>query len=219
MGWTEQVDGYCERLGPEFWAEPVNAVTNLAFVAVAVLMWSRSRDVAGARVLSAILFMIGVGSGLFHTFATRWAGMADVLPIALFILTYLYLVNFRMLRLSWWLAVPATALFFPFAGLVTVAVSRVPFLEVSGPYWSVPALLVIYAVALGSSLGRATVRGFLAGAGILTLSLVFRSLDQSLCEGWPLGTHFAWHLLNAVMLGTMIGVYRRHVLAAKGRQG
>jgi hypothetical protein len=30
---------------------------------------------------------------------------------------------------------------------------------------------------------------------------------------FPLGTHFGWHLLNAVMLGWMIEVYRRHMLA------
>ena len=36
MGWARQIDAYCERLGPEFWAEPVNAVTNAGFVLVGV---------------------------------------------------------------------------------------------------------------------------------------------------------------------------------------
>jgi hypothetical protein len=31
-----------------------------------------------------------------------------------------------------------------------------------------------------------------------------------------LGTHFLWHILNALMLGWMIEVYRRHRLAAAG---
>ena len=31
---TETIDIYCERLDPSFWAEPINALTNLAFIAV-----------------------------------------------------------------------------------------------------------------------------------------------------------------------------------------
>jgi len=45
------------------------------------------------------------------------------------------------------------------------------------------------------------------GAAILAVSLTFRSLDASLCAAIPLGTHFMWHVLNAVMLGWMIHVY------------
>ncbi len=41
---------------------------------------------------------------------------------------------------------------------------------------------------------------------MLTVSLVLRSLDAPLCAANPLGTHFLWHLLNAVMLGWMIEV-------------
>jgi hypothetical protein len=44
------------------------------------------------------------------------------------------------------------------------------------------------------------------GVGILAVSLVFRSIDQAVCPGFPLGTHFLWHVLNAVMLGWMIRV-------------
>ena len=40
--WTRQIDIYCERLGPGFWAEPVNALSNGAFL------------VAGAFLLNAV---------------------------------------------------------------------------------------------------------------------------------------------------------------------
>ena len=43
MDWTAQIDGYCERLGPGFWAEPLNALTNLAFLIAALVMWRRTR--------------------------------------------------------------------------------------------------------------------------------------------------------------------------------
>jgi len=95
MDWNAQVDGYCERLDPTFWAEPVNAVTNAAFLIAAYVIWRRVRGhgLPLAMLLVAILAIIGVGSFLFHTFATRWAGVADVLPILLYILVYIYTAN------------------------------------------------------------------------------------------------------------------------------
>jgi hypothetical protein len=33
----DPIDAYCERLGPGLWAEPLNAVTNLAFIVAAVI--------------------------------------------------------------------------------------------------------------------------------------------------------------------------------------
>ena len=45
---------------------------------------------------------------------------------------------------------------------------------------------------------------------VLILSLTFRTLDEPLCGLVPTGTHFVWHILNAVMLGWMIEVWLRH---------
>jgi len=74
MDWTRAVDAYCERTGPEYWAEPVNALTNAAFLIAALVMWRRTAGLPLARVLCLILFVIGLGSYLFHTHATLWAG-------------------------------------------------------------------------------------------------------------------------------------------------
>ena len=100
MDWTAQVNGYCERLGPGLLAEPANAVTNVAFIAAALWLWPKTRGVE--RTLCALLFAIGVGSGLFHTYATVWAGLADTLPILLYILVYIYAANLRVVGLSVW---------------------------------------------------------------------------------------------------------------------
>ena len=100
MDWAEAVDGYCERLGPGLWAEPWNAVTNLAFVLVGLWMWRRSAGIGPARVLSAVLVVIGIGSGLFHTFAQTWAGVADVAPILVFVLLYVWYANRHYWRLG-----------------------------------------------------------------------------------------------------------------------
>jgi hypothetical protein len=34
-----------------------------------------------------------------------------------------------------------------------------------------------------------------------------------------MGTHFLWHILNGLMLGWMIEVYRRHMLAVPRARG
>jgi hypothetical protein len=90
MGWLEAVDGYCERLGPGYWAEPVNAATNAAFVLAALLVWRRTAGLPLARAMAGVLAAIGVGSYLFHTHANRLTGLMDVTPILAFILLYTF---------------------------------------------------------------------------------------------------------------------------------
>lgn len=208
MDWTRAVDGYCERMGPEYWAEPVNAVTNLAFLIAAFVMWRRSRGVMMARLLCIILGAIGAGSFLFHTHAQVWAGLADVVPIALFILAYLFAVNRDAVGLSTKGALAVTALFFPYAAVMVPVFAAVFWLGSSAAYAPVPLLILIYAGFLRNKHPEFA-RGMAVGAVILLMSLFFRTVDEPLCQGFPLGTHFMWHVLNGVMLGWMIEVYRR----------
>jgi hypothetical protein len=212
MDWTRSIDGYCERTDPGLWAEPVNAVTNLAFLIVAVVMWRRSGGQGLPRLLSAILFAIGVGSGLFHTFATVWAATADVLPIVGFVLVYIFAINRAVLGWPIWGAAAGAAAFLPYSAALAPLFRMVPAFEVSAFYWPLPVLILGYAVALRRRY-PALARGLAIGAGLLVLSLTFRSLDEALCDSLPLGTHFLWHLLNAAMLGWMIEVLRRHLEA------
>ncbi|MBE3640588.1 ceramidase domain-containing protein [Mangrovicoccus algicola] len=216
MEWTRQIDGYCERLDASFWAEPVNAATNLAFVLAAWIMWRRCRGqgLMQAPLLCLLLAAIGIGSFLFHTLATAWAGLADVIPIGCFVLAYLYTAHRNFWRLPVRASKAATAMVIPYAMLTVPVFEALPGFAVSAVYWPVPVLIAVHALAL-SRRAPATARGLGIGAGLLCLSLVARSLDESLCSAWPIGTHFAWHLLNAAMLGWMIEVYRRHMVAGR----
>ena len=204
-----QIDGYCERIDASYWSEPVNAVTNLAFIISAVIMWRLSRAEPYAKALCIILFCIGVGSYLFHTHAQVWAAIADVVPIVLFILVYVQAVNQHVWLLRPWPALGVTLLFFPFAYVTMPLWEAVPLLNISAAYLPVPALILIYAFLLRNR-APLTARGLVTGAAILLVSLTFRSLDEVVCDGFKLGTHFMWHILNALMLGWMIAVYLRH---------
>ncbi len=211
MDWFEQIDAYCERTDFSYWSEPLNAITNLAFIIAAIIMWRRSAGLPAARFLCVILFCIGVGSYLFHTHATQWAALADVAPIGLFILNYLFLANRDLVGMPWWAALLITALFAPYAYVIVPLLNQLPFFRISNFYWTVPILLILYAVLLRGPVGR----GFIIGAAILCLSITLRSLDEIWCAQFPIGTHIFWHLLNGVMLGWMIEVYRRHMLATR----
>ncbi len=206
MEWTAPIDLYCERVGAAYWAEPVNALTNVAFVAVAFWLWPRSRGIEA--VLCILLGAIGVGSWLFHTHAQSWAALADTVPIGIFILVYVFTANRRYLGWSRPVAGLGTLAFAAYLPLGARVFGLLPGFDISAMYWPVPLAIVGYAVALRGR--RPQVAGGLAiGAALLTLSLIFRSIDLRVCSTVPLGTHFVWHLLNAVMLGWMITVSRR----------
>ena len=206
------IDGYCERTDPSYWAEPVNAVTNAAFLIAAWIMWRRvkGQGLPLAVAMVVMLAAIGVGSYLFHTYAQVWAAMADVLPIVLFILLYVFAATRDFLGMGTPVAAGVTVLFVPYAAALAALFSLMPFFAVSAPYWPVPVLIIVYALLLALR-HPATARGLWLGAFLLILSLVFRSLDETVCDRIPVGTHFLWHILNGVMLGWMIEVYRRHM--------
>jgi len=216
---SQQFYGYCERLGPEFWAEPVNALTNLTFlIAAGIMAWRlRGSGLPRAWALVVVLAAIGVGSFLFHSFATGWAALADVIPIAAFILIYVFIAHRDYLGHGVWGAWGAMLAFLPYAALTASGFAALPFFEISAGYWPVVLALLVYAGLLRGR-GRLTF-GFVIGAAILSASLVARSLDMAVCPSLPLGTHFLWHILNAVMLAHMIEVYRVHMLAGRAAQG
>jgi hypothetical protein len=201
MDWLAPIDSYCERLGPGLWAEPLNALSNLGFfvaaVWAAVQAWKRRADLA-VWILVLLVLLIGIGSTLFHTFANRWSGYADVIPITLFIYGYLGFALRRFARAGWTaMAISLLALF-----LVTLFMQNVTepgFMNGSGPY--VPPLIASVAVSL--LIGRRdhpAARHLILASSILFLSLIFRTGDQLVCPALPIGTHFVWHLLNALVL-------------------
>ena len=50
----------------------------------------------------------------------------------------------------------------------------------------------------------------LAGAVLLTVSVVFRTIDLPLCGVWPTGTHYVWHTLNGCLLFWLLHIAIKH---------
>jgi hypothetical protein len=215
VNWSRRIDGYCERTGPDFWAEPLNAATNAAFIIAALvglaLALRAGRLDGPVAWLVALTFAVGVGSFLFHTFATAWAAITDTTPITLFILSYFAIAMNRLAGFGWGRSL-LVMLAFLAAMVALSALLRATLAPVVGGSTSyAPALLAMLGVGLWLAARRHPAgRWLLAAAGIFAVSLTFRALDRPLCDLWPAGTHFLWHVLNGVVLGTLLLALVRH---------
>jgi hypothetical protein len=199
MNWSEPVNFYCERASAAFWAEPVNALTNAGFLVAALAAFVEWRRAGGRDVpvlaLIAVMVLIGLGSFAFHTLATRGAVYLDVTPIAVFIYGYLALALRRFLALGW---LPTIATLVGYIALSRLLAHLTPPGALNGSIDYLPALAALL-IMLG--VVPVTVRRTVAlAAAVFVISLAFRTVDRAVCGTFPLGTHFIWHLLNAVVL-------------------
>ncbi len=198
------IDNYCERLGPGLWAEPLNALTNLSFLIAAFLAWrllQRSAAVDGShKILVLLIATIGIGSGLFHTYATAWAKWLDVIPIFLFQLTFLWLYCRQVIKWS----ARNSALFVALFLVASIVALQFP-LPLNGSVMYLPAISVLLLLGSFHYLSNQKERSsLLLGAAVFCLSLGFRTLDAAVCESVAIGTHFMWHLLNGVVLYLLV---------------
>ena len=212
MDLSKPIDIYCERLDIGIWAEPINAVTNVAFILAAIIMWLRCKNLVEGKILSFLLLSIGCGSFLFHTYAQIWAALLDVTAILIFILTYIFVANRRFLVWSKMVSLIGVIMFFPYQLFLVSILSNIQFFGSSVQYIPVAILIFVYSGLLRKSESNLS-RGLFIGATILCLSIVFRIIDEPLCSIFSVGTHFVWHILNAIMLSLMIEILRRHMLA------
>ncbi|GMG83256.1 ceramidase domain-containing protein [Paralimibaculum aggregatum] len=283
MDLARQIDIYCERVGAAFWAEPLNALTNLAFVAAGIAaLWLQGRTggagprrelTAGALMAAGLIagfahtigllwalgagplytplvlpayavsmlfvgaglcamprlmadpapdwavawlagnaVVVGIGSFLFHTYATPWAGFADTGPIMLFIFGYFAVAMLRFGGLGRGAAAAATLGFLAASVLLSRGISSGlgPYAGPSAGYY--PALVGLLAVGLWLDIGRGHAAGgqLIRAAGLFAASLGFRSVDGPLCDWLPIGTHWLWHLCNGLLFWLLLRAVVRH---------
>lgn len=222
---------YCERgANPGLVAEPLNAVTNLAFLVAAcagarsAMRMSDPSARAMLLLLSVIVGVIGLGSLAFHTLATPAAKLADVLPIGVFMLVYLGFALRVLLGLSAPAVLAGLALFVGALAAAEAAPCSLQFRAIplsaggrclNGSLGYVPALAALLGV--GAALARRrhpSGRLLLVAGGLLAVSLIARTVDLAACQAWRHGTHFLWHLLNATLLYLLLRAASRHYSAA-----
>ena len=165
-----------------------------------------------------LVLFIGLGSLAFHLYADQGTSLADVLPISVFMLVYLgFALNrflgvppgFTVLLVIGFAAIVALtmqiqcgqgAIGFPGAALKDAK----PCLNGSLFYLPALAALIVVGLILHER-GQKAAPWLLWAAAIFAISITLRSLDLAFCdkvliEGRKVGTHFAWHILNALTL-------------------
>ena len=226
MDWNEHVDRYCERTSDAFWAEPLGAASNIAYLVAAVAVWRMLSGRPGVPLsvgfMPPLMALIGAGSFAFHTLANRWSMLADVTPIGLFVLCFLASFLHWFHGMAWRRCLLGVAAFVGAAAAFGVLVGRhVP--NGSGLY--VPVLLAIVGitVALAASRDRELAGywpAFAAAGAVFAGALFARTIDQEVCASVPVGTHFVWHILTGCLL-FLVGralVRRWRSLAGAGGQ-
>ena len=157
--------------------------------------------------------IIGIGSLLFHTFATSWAHQADIIPIWLFVASYTMLIIYRLSAESVGRSIMAILLVAAAMLALRALISKYHVAKVipdqillNGSLQYLPVLVALIAFTLLAHVNKHAVRNYLLAASISFLAaLAFRSVDIAACTATlGHGTHFLWHLLNGVVVGTLL---------------
>jgi len=205
---------YCERTGPGPWAEPLDASTNLAFLlaaTVALLAWRRARPRDWPLfLLIAAVAAIGLGSLAFHVAPGPLTWAADVWPIRLFALGYLWLALRRLAGAGWMVRLGSVAAL----STSTVASTRAWPASLAGGIGYLPVLGALtllggwLAWGSGTPVERAAGRAHLVAATCFAGALLFRTIDLPACAVLPTGTHFLWHLLTGLTVALLLAQVR-----------
>lgn len=201
MNLFNSIDIYCERTNATLLAEPINLFTNLAFLISAYFGCLLVRNIdrndnfkKQLYILVALTFSIGIGSSLFHSFAKTWAELLDVIPITFFIFYYWYCMQKTLFSQT---TIKAIAYVFVLSSISSLIIYLLPPLPILKAYLLPLGLLFGLGIIIQKKYKESLL---LKVATLFTISLTFRSIDEPLCHFIPFGTHFMWHICNALVL-------------------
>jgi hypothetical protein len=124
---------------------------------------------------------------------------ADVLPIAVFVITYLWL----FLRHTVGATFVNSLLGLVFFGTLSAAVVKLanPALANGGEAYFGTWITLFGISCFYAGRKQAHNQGRIFAAALLfAASIVFRTIDPLVCDSLPTGTHVYWHLCNSVVL-------------------
>ena len=197
------LDHYCERVSPQLWDEPLNFLTNAAFLIVAFIVLRKLLKIPEVRnrqswdlwLLASLIVTVGAGSGIWHLLATGWALWADRLPILLFISLFLVSCLVRIFKLNVVLAIISLVIF-----QITIQF-KFPPATLNGSLFYIPTMIFLLAMAIILLKQKnPTGNKFLIAFLLFSVAIVFRTVDLAICDSVPVGTHFLWHLLIAMTI-------------------
>ncbi len=191
---------YCERgVSKELLAEPINALTNIAFPIAGFLGYKLLKEKGikskELRALPWILSAVGFGSFLYHTARNSTTLIFDALPIYIFILYALFLTLNELFKSR----VRSVLVLSGFIGVVALLTMYVPREFMNGSIRHITAITFILFIGwiAVKKYGTPVVKPFAGVIGLYACAIFFRSIDAWICTWIPVGTHFLWHVLSA----------------------
>jgi len=185
---------YCERL--TIGIEPFNSASNLIFIicgalCVTLMLRDWTKLQLAFRFLlcamNALIVFIGIGSAAFHTHPTHTTLAFDLIPIALYILLVLgavLVIGFKRGKAS------VAGIVLVWCCTTAIASTKPDFL--AGGLIYIPTLTLILLMAVFSS--HQHQRKLVAIFAFFGVGLLLRSIDLTLCNTLPIGTHWLWHV-------------------------
>ena len=195
--YSRWITEYCERIGNEFYSEPFNALSNIAFFVSAFFIYKLLKKHAiksfGYWFLFTLLVLGSIGSLLWHSFRNPLTLSLDAVPIFIFFFTFVYLLLEQLTRskrkalillVSFFILQVLASYVFPtfLNGSIRHVVNGIAFLGI-----------VVWLYKKYANFSRHLPVAFL----LYILAILLRSIDNSVCSIFPVGTHFMWHVLNA----------------------
>jgi hypothetical protein len=195
---------YCERTSYDILSEPLNFFTNLCFIIFSgLLLFDKS---ILDKKYALLIFLIGVGSLLFHSIPIRLTGFLDVFFIISFIYYYIFTLYIKLNIKKYLSAI--VSIFFIIICLVFGIISKNTLLGSSAFYLPIIFhILFLYIYFLKKKKIYVNYNVLLFILVLFSLSLLLRSVDIYLCNTFFIGTHFIWHILNALVLYLLVKFY------------
>jgi hypothetical protein len=189
---------YCERNSIETFAEPLNALSNVAFVLCGIIFFLRKGMIKNPLPYSVIF--IGFSSFLFHYIPTRFYSTLDVFSILLFVVLYNTLLTKNILNYSFFKSALSSIILILMSFLLGILFSKT-IISTSSFYLGLLSYMIYIAFLLKKA---SNIKYFLIAIILFSISLIVRSIDIYLCDLISFGTHFVWHILNSLVIYFLI---------------
>lgn len=190
---------YCEHSNLEFLAEPLNAISNIAFIFAGIgiyrLLIKSGIQKVEYKAILILIFLIGIGSFLWHATRNLYTMLLDVVPVALSFTLIIYVLLSKLIG-NKLIALLIAALLLPARFFISSFASTdiISSLIRNAIIFATILVLVVWSF---KKYGRVALEG-LSVLAIYLLAISMRVMDLQICPTFNMGTHFLWHILNAV---------------------
>ena len=206
---------YCEvgSFGPI--PTPLNIVSCLVFWFAALRIWEKrdTEDLDIHMFMALMLVLLGFTGMAWHGTAGYVAQVLDIVGIYFTMTMAVITVAAGVLRLR--LGITLTLVPVLIFASAWLRDSGIPFLPMNGGAFLPAFFFFAFAALKAETIGRNVMVYMLCAASLLIFGLLFHSIDLPLCDAWPWGTHFIWHVCFVASMCYVVKAYDERMTIKK----